>query len=106
MQVPRANPLRRRLAFLISLVAFGVLALMLGVGLSLNPREVPSPLIGKSVPQTDLSAVQGRMQGLASADLVGQVSLVNVFASWCVARREGHPMLVALARRKLVPFTA
>ena len=51
MEVPLTNPRRHRLAFLIPLVAFGVLALMLGVGLSLNPREVPSPLIGKSVPK-------------------------------------------------------
>jgi cytochrome c biogenesis protein CcmG/thiol:disulfide interchange protein DsbE len=83
---------------------FGALAVVLGIGLSLDPREVPSPLIGKAVPRFELPAVMGRTQGLATRDLVGQVSLVNVFASWCVACRAEHPVLVALARRNLVPI--
>ena len=95
---------RIRWAFLVPLLAFGVLALVLGVGLSRDPREVPSPLIGKPAPQFDLPAVKGRAQGLATRNLRGEVSLVNVFASWCVACREEHPVLVALARRKLVPI--
>jgi cytochrome c biogenesis protein CcmG/thiol:disulfide interchange protein DsbE len=95
---------RIRWAFLGPLLAFGVLALVLGVGLSRDPREVPSPLIGKPAPQFDLPAVKGRAQGLATRNLRGEVSLVNVFASWCVACREEHPVLVALARRNLVPI--
>jgi len=81
-----------------------VLALVLGVGLSRDPREVPSPLIGKPAPHFELPAVKGRAQGLATRNLRGEVSLVNVFASWCVACREEHPVLVALARRNLVPI--
>ncbi len=95
---------RIRWAFLVPLLAFGVLALVLGVGLSRDPREVPSPLIGKPAPQFELPAVKGRAQGLATRNLRGEVSLVNVFASWCVACREEHPVLVALARRNLVPI--
>lgn len=95
---------RIRWAFLVPLLAFGVLALVLGVGLSRDPREVPSPLIGKPAPQFELPAVKGRAQGLATRNLRGEVSLVNVFASWCVACREEHPVLVALARRKLIPI--
>ena len=97
---PTAN--RRRLILLLPLALFGVLAIVLGVGLSLNPREVPSPLIGKPVPAFDLPPVKGRTLGLASRDLVGDVSLVNVFASWCVACRAEHPLLVDLARRGVV----
>src|SRR5258708_3354725 len=50
-----------------------------------DPHLVPSPLIGKPVPTFSLQPVQGRSLGLSSADLKGQVSLVNAFASWCVA---------------------
>ena len=83
---------------------FVLLVVVLGIGLSLNPREVPSPLIGKRIPEFKLPPVKGRTQGLASADLIGQVSLVNVFASWCVACRAEHPVLVDLARRQVVPI--
>lgn len=93
---------RRRVAFLFPLAAFGVLAVVLGVGLFLDPREVPSPLVGKRIPEFRLAPVQGRTQGLASADLEGNVSLVNVFASWCVACRAEHPVLMDLARRRVV----
>jgi cytochrome c biogenesis protein CcmG/thiol:disulfide interchange protein DsbE len=95
---------RRRLRHLLPLALFCLLAIFLGIGLSLNPREVPSPLIGKQVPVFDLPAVQGRTLGLSSRDLVGEVSLVNVFASWCVACLAEHPVLVDLMRRKIVPI--
>jgi cytochrome c biogenesis protein CcmG, thiol:disulfide interchange protein DsbE len=55
-----------------------------------------APLIGKPVPEFDLPPVKGRLLGLASANLKGEVSLVNVFASWCVACREEHPVLMRL----------
>lgn len=92
------------MTFLLPLAVFGLLAMVLGLGLSLDPREVPSPLIGKPVPEFELPAVRGRTQGLATRNLVGQVSLLNVFASWCVACREEHPILVDLARRQVVPI--
>lgn len=93
-----------RMIFLLPLAVFGLMVMVLYVGLSLNPREIPSPLIGKPVPEFELPAVQGRTQGLATRDFVGEVSLVNVFASWCVACREEHPILVDLARRHVVPI--
>src|SRR5512146_320704 len=100
-----AAPERRwRLAGYLPLAVFGVVAVFLGIGLTLNPREVPSPLIGKPVPQFSLPPVQGRTLGLATADLKGQVALVNVFASWCVACREEHPVLLELARKGIVPI--
>ncbi len=74
-----------RPSLLAPLAVFAGVAAVLAVGLTLNPREVPSPLIGRPVPKFDLPPVKGRTLGLASRDLGGEVSLVNVFASWCVA---------------------
>ena len=91
-----------RPAFLIPLLVFIALAVLFAIGLGLNPRLVPSPLIGKPVPQFDLPPVRGRALGLASRNLKGEVSLVNVFASWCTECRVEHPLLVRLSRDKVV----
>lgn len=96
---------RSRWGALLPIAVFLALVVALAVGLTLNPREVPSPLIGKPVPAFDLPPVKGRTLGLSSADLgKGEVSLVNVFASWCVACREEHPVLMDLKARGLVPI--
>jgi len=86
------------------LAIFAIVGVFLGVGLTLNPREIPSPLIGKPVPQFQLAPVKGRTLGLASGDLRGEVSIVNVFASWCVACRDEHPQWMALARQGGAPI--
>jgi len=88
----------------IPLMIFVVMAIFLGIGLTMDPREIPSPLIGKPVPQFNLPAVKGRTLGLATADLKGQVSLVNVFASWCTACREEHPLWVAFGKKNIAPL--
>lgn len=85
------------------LAAFAVIAVFLGVGLTLNPREIPSPLLERPVPQFQLAPVKGRALGLSSDDLRGEVSIVNVFASWCTACRDEHPLWMALARSRVVP---
>lgn len=95
--------LRRRLLLALPAVGLAGLAVVLARGLDLNPGVVPSVLIGKPVPQFDLPPVQGRLRGLSSANLKGQVSLVNVFASWCVSCREEHPFLMQLAAEKAIP---
>lgn len=103
---PKADAGRpRRLLF--ALVPFAIavaVGVFLFVGLSLRPREIPSVLIGKPVPEFQLAAVPGRPPGLSSEDLKGEVSLVNVFASWCVACRVEHPLLMELSRRDEVPI--
>ncbi len=86
------------------LIVFVLIGIFLGIGLTLNPREVPSPLIGKAVPEFDLPPVQGRTLGLSSKDLKGEVSVVNVFASWCVACRDEHPLWMQIARSGMVPI--
>lgn len=89
---------------LVPLLLFAALVTLLGVGLTLNPRIVPSPLIGKPVPEFDLPPVEGRTLGLASRDLKGEVALVNVFASWCLSCREEHPVFMDLRKRSVVPI--
>ena len=94
-----------RLGYLVPLIVFLLIGLALAIGLTLNPREIPSALIGKPVPEFSLPPVQGRNLGLSSADLkTGQPSVVNVFASWCVPCRVEHPFLMALQRDNLAPI--
>lgn len=100
----RAPGNRPRLAGYIPVVVFFLVLVFLGIGLRLNPRDVPSPLIGKAVPEFSLPSVKGHTPGLSSADLRGQVSIVNVFASWCVACREEHPLLMRLRDTGVVPI--
>ena len=94
----------RRLLFLIPVCAFLALAVALAWGLTRDPRELPSVLIGKAVPEFVLPPVQGRTLGLSSVDLQGEVSLVNVFASWCTACREEHPLFMRLSASGVVPL--
>ncbi len=93
-----------RLEFILPVAAFLIIGGFLYVGLSLNPREIPSALISQPVPEFDLPPIEGRGRGLASADLAGEVSLVNFFASWCGPCRVEHPLLMRLAEDGIVPI--
>ena len=84
--------------YLIPLIVFVVLAGFLAIGLKLDPREVPSPLIGKPAPAFDLPQLAAPDQRLTTKELQGQVWLLNVWASWCVACRQEHPLLVELGK--------
>ena len=100
---PGAGALRR-LTFLLPVMIFVVVAIALGIGLTRDPQDLPSALIGKTVPAFSLPPVQGRSLGLASSDLEGGVSLVNVFASWCTACRYEHPLFMRLAEDGVLPI--
>jgi cytochrome c biogenesis protein CcmG/thiol:disulfide interchange protein DsbE len=89
---------------LIPLGVFLVLCAFLLVGLWRDPREVPSPLIGKPAPAFVLTQLHEPAKTLGPADLKGQVWLLNVWASWCVSCREEHPLLVELGKAKVVPI--
>jgi cytochrome c biogenesis protein CcmG/thiol:disulfide interchange protein DsbE len=89
--------------FLVPLLLFFGLAGFLAFGLTLNPREVPSPLIDKPAPNFKLARIDDPASAFALEEMRGQVWLLNVWASWCVACRQEHPLLVRMARQKLVP---
>ncbi|MCW5634891.1 MAG: DsbE family thiol:disulfide interchange protein [Rubrivivax sp.] len=100
-----ATPARRwRLAlFLVPLLAFGVLAVLLGRGLSLNPREVPSPFVGKPAPAFALPRLDDPGRIVTQEAFRGRTWVLNVWASWCGPCREEHPLWVDFARRSRVP---
>jgi cytochrome c biogenesis protein CcmG/thiol:disulfide interchange protein DsbE len=89
---------------LIPLVLFIVLAGFLFVGLWRDPREIPSPLIGKPAPAFALAQLHDPAKTLGTVDMKGKVWLLNVWASWCVSCREEHPLLVELAKANVVPI--
>ena len=90
--------------FLLPLLAFLVLAGFLAFGLKLDPREVPSPLVDKPAPAFSTTLLAKPEQTMGKQDLAGKVWILNVWASWCVACREEHPLLVEFSKRGLVPI--
>jgi cytochrome c biogenesis protein CcmG/thiol:disulfide interchange protein DsbE len=90
--------------YLIPLAIFIAMLVFLGVGLKLNPREVPSPLIDKPAPSFNLPTLDTPSRLLSPKDMRGQVWLLNVWASWCSGCREEHPVLVELAKTSTVPI--
>ena len=93
----------KSLRYLIPLALFVVLAWFLAAGLRLDPREVPSPLIDKPAPAFKLTRLDDPAATVSREDLLGRVWMLNVWASWCVACREEHPLLVAFSKRQLLP---
>ena len=102
--VEQIDQKKSKLVFIVPILLFGVIAVFFAVGLTLDPRKLPSMLIGKTVPDFDLPPVAGRKLGLSDEDLKGEVSLVNVWASWCTECRAEHPLLMDLAKRGGVPI--
>ena len=93
----------KSLRYLLPLAAFAILAGFLYAGLSLNPRAVPSPLIGKPAPAFALPRLDTPEVTVRREDLLGKTWVLNVWASWCAPCREEHPLVVDLARRQAVP---
>lgn len=89
---------------LIPLVLFLVLLVFLAIGLTRDPREVPSPLIGKPAPNFSLAQLHAPQKTFESQSMRGQVWLLNTWASWCVACREEHPVLMKYAKTKTIPL--
>lgn len=85
---------------MVPLAIFGVLLVVLAVGLKLDPRYVPSPLIDKPVPGFELTSLADETLPLDDSSLRGKPRLLNVWASWCSACRVEHPLLVSLARER------
>ena len=94
----------KSLRFLIPLAVFLALVWFLGAGLSLDPKEVPSPLIGKPAPAFALTQLDNPEKTIRREDMLGKVWMLNVWASWCVACQSEHPLLVAFAGKKVAPI--
>jgi len=90
--------------FLWPLIGFAVLVVLLAVGLNLNPRDVPSPLVGKPAPAFALAQLHAPDRTFSPKDMLGKVWLLNVWSTWCVSCRQEHPVLVELSRSKSVPL--
>jgi cytochrome c biogenesis protein CcmG/thiol:disulfide interchange protein DsbE len=90
--------------FILPFLAFIVLSAFLYVGLGRKPSEVPSPLIGKPAPVFTLPQLHDADKRFSSQDMKGQVWLLNVWASWCGACKDEHPILMELSRQKIVPI--
>ena len=94
----------KALPLVIPLAAFVAIAAFLAVGLTRDPREVPSPFIDKPAPAFRIEQLHDAKVAFSPEDMRGKVWLLNVWASWCVSCRAEHPLLVDMAKRRLVPI--
>ena len=94
----------KALKYAIPLVLFAGLAIFFAVGLTRDPREVPSPFIDKPAPPFQLQQLHEAQRVFTPGDMKGKVWLLNVWASWCVSCRVEHPLLVEMSRRNVVPI--
>lgn len=90
--------------FLLPLLVFASLVIFLAIGLRLDPKEIPSPLIGKQVPAFQLTQLHAPEKMISPADMAGQVWLLNIWGSWCGSCREEHPYLLDLFKLNAVPI--
>jgi cytochrome c biogenesis protein CcmG/thiol:disulfide interchange protein DsbE len=93
-----------RARFIAPFALFVALVVLLGIGLTLNPREVPSPLVGKPAPHFELPQLHAADQTFSPQEMLGKVWMLNVWASWCESCRVEHPVLMALSRSGTVPI--
>ncbi len=94
----------KSLKFIVPLVVFALLVGFFAVGLTRDPREVPSPLIGKPAPAFRVARLQETDRMFTPQEMRGKVWLLNVWASWCVSCRVEHPLLVDVSKKRLVPI--
>jgi cytochrome c biogenesis protein CcmG, thiol:disulfide interchange protein DsbE len=90
--------------FLVPIVGFAVLVVFLLIGLNRDPTFVPSPLIGKQIPSFSLPRLGDPERTVTDADLRGQFSVLNVWATWCSGCRQEHPVLNQIAKQGQVPI--
>lgn len=89
---------------LIPLAIFAVLVVFLAIGLTRDPHEIPSPFIGKAAPAFTAPLLHAPGQQFSAKDMLGKVWLLNTWASWCVACRQEHPILMEFAKTKTLPI--
>lgn len=88
--------------FILPFIVFVIVAAFMYAGLGLNPREVPSPLIGKEAPAFTLPLLHEPSRQFSPQEMKGRVWLLNVWASWCTACEQEHPLFMELSRRNIV----
>ena len=94
----------KRAMFLMPLAVFLILGVYFAIGLTKDPRKLPSVLINEPIAEFSLGPIKGRDRGLSSDDLKGEVTLVNFWGSWCIACKIEHPFLMKLKEENLVPL--
>lgn len=90
--------------FIVPLAIFIALVAFFAIGLTRDPREVPSPFIGKAAPSFKLEQLHDEKLAFTPEEMKGKVWLLNVWASWCVACQAEHPLLVDMSKKKIVPI--
>ena len=89
---------------LVPLILFILLVAFLAIGLNRDPHEVPSPLIGKPAPNFEIGQLADSQKTFSPESMKGKVWMLNVWASWCVACREEHPLLIEFSKTKTLPI--
>jgi len=92
------NQIISKMIRFIPLILFVILAIVLYRGLFLNPRELPSVLVGKTVPEFSLPTLMDEHKMVTKADLKGDIVLLNVWATWCEYCKYEHPYLLDLSK--------
>lgn len=87
-----------RARYYVPLGLFAAITLLLGIGLAIDNEDVPSPLIGEPVPEFELASITDPARTVAPGEFDGRVWLLNVWATWCAACKQEHPVLMRAAR--------
>ncbi|MFN3214389.1 MAG: DsbE family thiol:disulfide interchange protein [Henriciella sp.] len=91
-----------KLSHLLPVGLFGVLVIFLAIGLTRDPSVIPTEMIDREMPAFELPELRDEAVMVSQTDLVGGITLVNVFGSWCVACLQEHPTLMQLSRDQTV----
>tara|TARA_B100001059_G_C17704679_1_gene512084 strand:+ start:73 stop:597 length:525 start_codon:yes stop_codon:yes gene_type:complete len=92
--------------FLLPLFAVVAMIPILIIGLNNDPSKLPSQFIGKPAPKFNLPMLSDRSRSISNIDLKGEISLLNIWATWCAGCRVEHSFLMELSKNKIIPIFA